>query len=332
VAQVAINIVTYNSAGDIDRCLESVFQQDYRDFAVTVLDNHSTDTTMARLERWRDSGLRVTPLRANLYYARAHNIGIHETQSDYVLTLNPDVVLRPDYLRHAVNAFDRSPRIGSVNGKLLLTSTLKYASDGSPMSGNTAPLIDGAGLKMLKSRRPYLRGNREPSDGSCLQPQYIFGADGAAALYRRAMLQDVAMDGEYFDSEFVMYREDVDLAWRAQLYGWDSYYVPEAVGYHVRGFHLNQSRHEVPAYLKRQSVKNGWLLIIKYDNPQSLLRDCFAVIPYQAKILAGILIVERTSLPAVADTLRLMPSMRRKRREIRQRRRRSEEAMRRWFE
>jgi hypothetical protein len=88
----------------------------------------------------------------------------------------------------------------------------------------------------------------------------------------------------------------------------------------------------VPAYLKRQSVKNGWLLIIKYDNPQSLLRDCFAVIPYQAKILAGILTVERTSLPAVADTLKLTPSMRRKRREIRQRRRRSREDIRRWFE
>jgi GT2 family glycosyltransferase len=332
VARVAINIVTYNSAGNIDRCLESVFQQDYRDFAVTVLDNQSTDDTLARLERWKDSEIRVIPLHANLYYVRAHNIGIHETQSDYVLTLNPDVVLRPDYLRRAVKAFERSSRIGSVNGKLLLTSTLESASDDSLMSGSFAPLIDGAGLKMLKSRRPYLRGNREPSDGSCLQPQYIFGADGAAATYRRTMLEDVALDGEYFDPEFVMYREDVDLAWRAQLYGWDSYYVPEAVGYHVRGFHLNQSRHEMPAYLKRQSVKNGWLLIIKHDDPGSLLRDCFAVIPYQMKILTGILTVERSSLLAVADTVKLMPSMRRKRREIRQRRRRSREDIRRWFE
>jgi GT2 family glycosyltransferase len=331
MVRVAINIVTYNSAKHIDHCLESVFRQEYQDFAVTVLDNHSTDDTVARLEHWRDLGLRIIPLGSNLYYAQAHNIGIQQTQSDYVLTLNPDVVLRPDYLLHVVNVFDRSLRIGSVNGKLLLKE-LECASGSTMASEGRAPLIDGAGLLMLKSRRPYLRGNREPGDTSCLQPQYIFGADGAAAAYRRAMLEDVAIDGEYFDSEFVMYREDVDLAWRAQLYGWDSYYVPEAVGYHVRGFHLNQSRSGVPAYIKRQSVKNGWLLIIKHDTPKSLLRDCFSLIPYQAKILAGILTVERTSLPAVVDTLKLLPSMRRKRREIHRRRRRSEEAMRRWFE
>jgi GT2 family glycosyltransferase len=332
VARVAINIVTYNSAKVIDRCLESVLRQKYRNFVVTVLDNHSTDDTLARLARWRDFGARIILLSENLYYARAHNIGIQETQSDYVLTLNPDVVIRPDYLSHVVAAFDRSNTIGSVNGKLLLAETVPSGEGGMASAGTTPPLIDGAGLMMLKSRRPYLRGNRKPSDTSCLQPQYIFGADGAAAAYRRSMLEDVAIDGEYFDAEFVMYREDVDLAWRAQLYGWDTYYTPEAVGYHVRGFHLNQSRRQVPPYIKRQSVKNGWLLVIKNDTPGALFRDGFAFLPYQARILAGILTIEHSSLPAMVNVLKLMPSMWRKRTEIRRKRRRSEEAMRRWFE
>jgi GT2 family glycosyltransferase len=331
VVSVAINIVTFNSEAHIDACLKSVFRQDYRDFQVTVLDNRSTDTTRSRLEKWRDHGVRLVLLDENLYYARAHNLGIRQTRSDYVLTLNPDVVIRPDYLSQVVRAIGISDTIGSVNGKLLLAQTLVSMPE-DEVTSRRVPLIDGAGLMMFKSRRPYLRGNREPSDASCLRPQYIFGADGAAAAYRRSMLDDVAVHDEYFDSDFVMYREDVDLAWRAQLYGWDSYYEPQAVASHVRAFHLSRGRRAVPRHIKRQSVKNGWLLIFKNDSPRSLVRDWKAFVPYQAKIVAGLLTAEPSSLPAVRDVLRLIPSVREKRREIQGKRRRSEKEMRRWFE
>lgn len=332
MARVAVNIVTFNNADCLDSCLESLRRQDYKDFLVTVLDNHSSDATLERLSRWKQRGVRLLALDENVYYARAHNIGIEKTQSEFVVTLNPDVVLEPDFLSKVVRAFNRSDTIGSVNGKLLLAETTPSRAQGTVKCAGVVPLIDGAGLMMLKSRRPYLRGNREPSDSSCLVPQYIFGADGAAAAYRRAMLEDVEVAGEVFDSDFVMYREDVDLAWRAQLFGWDAYYEPQAVGYHVRGFHLNQSRRHVSPYLKRHSVKNGWLLVIKNDSPAALIRDLHALVPYQAKIVAGLLTIERSSLPAVIDVLKLMPTVKQKRREIQRKRRRSDEEMRAWFE
>ncbi|MGI8824310.1 MAG: glycosyltransferase family 2 protein [Chloroflexota bacterium] len=329
---MAINIVTYNSASVIDACLTSVTAQDYANFSVTVIDNDSRDNTRDVLEPWRNRGIHVLTNDANLYYSRAHNYGIHETDSEFVLTLNPDVIIRPDFLARVVNAFDRHPRIGSINGKLLLLDSTR--TDFSTLAALPVDtmLIDSAGLMMFRSRRPFLRGNRKPAGSTCMEPAHIFGADGACAAYRRTMLDDVAVEAEYFDNDFVIYREDVDLAWRARLYGWDAYYLPEAVGYHVRGFHPGQSRRSIPNHLKRQSVKNGWLLVIKNDTPRSVLRDSLYIAPYQLKVLAGLVSIERSSLGAMLDLLKLIPRMRQKRAEIQAKRRRSNDEMQPWFE
>ncbi len=328
----AVNIVTYNSAGSIDTCLDAVFGQEYRDFSVTVIDNGSTDGTLDRLARRSAQSIRILPMERNLYYARAHNIGIRETTSDLVLTLNPDVIIRPDYLEQIAQAFALSPGIGSVNGKLLLLTFQPRSVDEVFSLDISEMVVDGAGLMMLRSRRPFLRCHRKPASLCGDRAHYIFGADGACAAYRRAMLEDTNVDGEYFDEDFVIYREDVDLAWRAQLYGWDSYYAPAAVGYHVRGFHLGGSRHTIPPFVKRQSVKNGWLLPIKNDTPGAFFRQTPAVLRYQAKIVAGLLTVEHSSIPAITDVIALWPRMQRKRALIQARRVRTDAEMSKWFE
>jgi hypothetical protein len=145
------------------------------------------------------------------------------------------------------------------------------------------------------------------------------------------MLEDVAVDGEVFDEDFVMYREDVDLAWRSQLLGWDAYYEPAAVGYHVRGFHLGHERRSMSRFLRRQSVRNGWLLLVKNETWSSLLRDSSYILPYQARIAAGLVTVEPTSLPALIDAIRLWPKMVAKRRLIQTRRRRNEAELDAWL-
>ncbi len=329
--RIAITIVTHNSAATIDACLGAVMGQDYGDFTVIAVDNASCDDSRQHLGAWEGPKLRVVANDRNTYFARAHNWAIDHTDSEFVLTLNPDVMLYPDYLSHVVTAFDRSPHIGSVNGKLLLLDRESMVAEALLSPPESSVLIDGAGLTMRRSRRPYLRGNRQLARTHCLQPRYIFGVDAACGAYRRAMLDDVVLDGEYFDNDFLIYREDVDLAWRAQLYGWDSYYTPDAVAYHVRGFHLGRGRREMATELKRHSVKNGWLLPLKNDSPRSMARCLPWILPYQIKILGGILAVERQSLGAVSDAITLVPTMRRKRRIIQERRRRTERDMRKWF-
>ncbi|MGH2447359.1 MAG: glycosyltransferase family 2 protein [Chloroflexota bacterium] len=328
--RVAINIVTFNSALNIDACLASVLEQNYPSFSVTVLDNASQDETRRRLSDWKARGVEVMESGTNLYYARAHNRLVARSNSELVLTLNPDVMLASTFLRNAVEAISDSQSIGSVNGKLLLSEAprldpaqLKYPDHG---------LIDSAGLMMYRSRRPYLRGYRQPSRSTCLESAAIFGADGACALYRREMLESVALDGAIFDPDFVMYREDVDLAWRGQIMGWDTVYTPDSVGVHVRGFQLGRERRRMPGVLRRHSVANGWLLLLKHESLGELARSWRHVVPYQARIALGMAATEPSSLPAMLDVLKLMPRAMRHRRMIEAGRKRSSEQLRHWFE
>ena len=82
--------------------------------------------------------------------------------------------------------------------------------------------------------RHFDRGWHEPDDGRFRRMEYVFGASAAAALYRREMVADISDGANFFDPDFFAYREDADVAWRAQLLGWRCLYVPAAVGYHVR--------------------------------------------------------------------------------------------------
>lgn len=328
---VAVNIVTYNSEQYIDSCLQSVFAQQVPNLIITVIDNGSSDSTPNRLREWAQYGVRVILQPTNLFYSKAHNLALTCGDEDYVVTLNPDVILAPGYLGHVLQAFARSPRIGSVNGKLLkIDSPEAVAPVVSLPPGRFT--IDGAGLMMLRSRRPYLRGHQKLATKACTSPGYIFGADGACAAYRREMLRDLAINGECFDEDFVIYREDVDLAWRAQILGWDCYYAPSAVAFHVRGFSPGQRRRHIDPALRHHSVKNGWLLLAK--NERSLgafLRSGMATVPYQARITGGLVLTEWSSLGAIGEVRRLWPRMMLKRAIIHGRRRRPWDEIERWF-
>lgn len=330
--RVDIHIVTYNSADCIDSCLDSVLGQHYSDYQVTVFDNGSQDDTIRRLAVWQSRGVRVVLNGSNLYYSAAHNRAIRESSSEYVLALNPDVILDPGFLAHAVTAIQRMPRVGSINGRLIRIQPNEMCLEDLQKQSLDEMMLDGAGLMMHKSRRPDLRGNNQPAGEACLEPTYIFGADAACALYRRTMLENVAVDGEYFDEDFLIYREDVDLAWRAQLLGWDCVYVPDALAYHVRSFRPGQSRRTISRLLKLSSVKNGWLLVVKNEFPSAVFKNALWVLPYQLKILAGLIFLEPTSLGAIPQTIRLLPRILRKRAVIKTRRVRTTADMRKWFE
>jgi len=112
------------------------------------------------------------------------------------------------------------------------------------------------------------------------------------------MIQDVSVCGEFFDTDFFSYREDADLAWRAQLLGWKCLYTPEAVAYHVRSVLPENRRSTVPA-INMHSVKNRWLLRLK-NVTWSVYRHHW--LPITARDLAAVLAcftIETTSLPGL---------------------------------
>lgn len=331
---VSVAIVSWNSARWLPSCLDSLAAQSAAPSDVVVVDNASTDDG-ARIADAHPVVTRVERSTTNTGFAGGQNRAIRATRGEWVLVLNPDVVLEPDFLARlgaraaalaapgAPGAPARSPRgLGTLCGKL----RRMHADLGRP----DPPLLDSTGIVFRRDFRHLDRGSGEVDRGQWEREEEVFGATAAAALYRRAMIEDVSIDGEFFDETFFAYREDADVAWRAQLLGWSCLYVPGAVGYHVRSV-LPERRREVPAVLNRHSVKNRFLMRIKNVDGAVWRRCGVRGLLRDAAVVGGCVVAEWSSLPAFADVARLWPRARRQRAQIQARRRRGGEEIARWF-
>jgi GT2 family glycosyltransferase len=285
---VCVTIVTYNARQYIEPCLESILRQQYSPLDVVVVDNASMDGTRGILARY-ESRIRVSYNNTNVGFAAAQNQAMARSSSEWVLVLNPDVVLEPGFVERLMAAAQIDPRVGTICGRLLAT--------GQDLQPLPKPLIDSAGLYFTPALRHFDRGWHEPDDGRFRRLEYVFGASAAAALYRREMIADISDGPNFFDPDFFAYREDADVAWRAQLLGWRCLYVPAAVGYHVRTVNP-ANRHEVPAVLNMHSVKNRFLMRIKNMTPGLYRKFWMPTTGRDLLVIGGCLLREPKSLPA----------------------------------
>ena len=318
---VSVTIVTYNSGRFIKRCLESVLSQRYRLKEVIVIDNASTDGTIDILEQFEDR-CQIHYNEENAGFAAAQNQAIRLAGGDWVLTLNPDVLLLPNFIQALLDAGQFDSKIGAVCGKLL-TMTAHFEIP-------ERPVVDSTGIYFNPMLRHLDRGSQEVDNGHYLQYEYVFGATAAAALYRRAMIEDISLDGEFFDSDFFVYREDADVAWRAQLMGWKCLYVPYARGYHVRKV-LPGNRRALPADINMHSVKNRFLMRLKNISGDLYWRNWFSITGRDFLVVMCCLLWEHTSLKAFWFLLRNWSRFRAKRELIQGARRVDDEYMASWF-
>jgi GT2 family glycosyltransferase len=313
--RVGVGIVTYQSAGTLGRCLAAVRAQTVRPDEVLVWDNGSAD---ASRELARAGGATVVAAGRNLGFAAAANELVARTRAPYLLLLNPDAYLRPDYVEKLLAAAEADRAVGSLTGKLLRSR---------PEGG--AAVIDSTGHVLCRNRAVLNRGENEVDTGQYDQPGEVFGVCAAAALYRRAMLEDVRVGAHYFDPAFFMYLEDVDLDWRARLRGWRAWYVPGAVADHERG-HQGRRGARRPSFA-HHSLKNRYLLILRNDRWADLLRDLPAVLGMEAVRFVDYAL---THPRALRGYLQLVGSLRQAlaaRRAIQARRRVGSEAVRGWL-
>jgi GT2 family glycosyltransferase len=319
---VSVTIVTYNSGRFIKRCLESVLAQKYRHKEIIVVDNASTDGTIDILEQFEDR-CRIYYNDENAGFAAAQNQAIKLSSGDWVLTLNPDVLLLPNFIQALVDAGQFDPKIGAVCGKLL-TMTAHFEIP-------EKPVVDSTGIYFNPMLRHLDRGSQEVDNGHYLQYEYVFGATAAAALYRRTMIEDIAIEGEFFDSDFFVYREDADVAWRAQLMGWKCLYAPYARGYHVRKV-LPGNRRALPPEINMHSVKNRFLMRIKNISPNLYWRNCLSITARDLVVVMCCLLWEHTSLRAFWFLARSLPRVLAKRRAIQSRLRVDDAYIASWFQ
>lgn len=302
---VSVQIVTYNSANDIEDCLHSVLGQTYSIKNIIVIDNASSDDTASKVQTFeeeRNRHIQWISNTANTGFAPAHNQGIRLTNTDFVLVLNPDVILESDYVELLVKVMEQRPDVGSITGRLVLESDRE--------------IIDSTGLVMNRIWRAFDRGAGEPVHG-WMESTEVFGASGAAAMYSRTMIEDISIRGEFFDADFFAYKEDVDVAWRARELGWKAYYCAEAVGIHKRGWKKG-GRGSKALFIRRHSFINRYKMIYKNLSGYRWLRNLPQMLAYEAAVHGYMLLREPKVLGAWIDFWRQLPNLREKRREFRQ--------------
>jgi len=318
---VSVTIVTFNSGRFIRCCLESVLEQRYPRLEVIVIDNASTDGTPDILERF-EGRCAVVYNEENIGFAAAQNQAIALSRGDWVLTLNPDVLLLPTFVSSLMETASFDPSVGTLCGKLLMMDASFQIPD--------QRVVDSTGIYFTPMLRHLDRGCLQTYNGHFREYEYVFGATAAAACYRRAMIEDISIDAEFFDSDFFTYREDADVAWRAQLLGWKCVYDPNACGYHVRKLRPGMRRF-LPPEINMHSVKNRFLMRLKNITTGVYLRNLVPITLRDAGILAYCLLMERSSLKAFYLLGRDLQRFYRKRQLIQQRRRVDDSYMLQWF-
>ncbi len=318
---VLLSIVTHNDEVFLRRCLESARSQTVP-LKIKLFDNASTDGSRDIAAQF---GCELFASETNSGFSHGHNHNLLPEKFEYALLLNADVVLRPDYVERVAQTLSEVEGAGICGGKLYRMDT-----SGQQMFRSGAAVLDTTGMYFTPAQRHFDRGSNELDRGQYQRRQSVFGISGAALMCSRKMLEDVRIGDEYLDEEFFAYREDADLAWRAQLYGWKAIYEPKAEALHVRRV-LPSRRKTLPALINRHSLKNRYLMRMK-NLDSAVRRRCFPHMWIRdLGILLYALALERTSLPAYAEVWRLRKRFRQKREWIKKRRRVEGSQVAQWF-
>jgi GT2 family glycosyltransferase len=306
---VSIVILNWNCGRFLPACIDSVLNQTYAPIDLTIMDNASEDGSVEWV-RGHYPDLQLIENKDNLGFAKAHNVGIRQTRGSYYLPLNPDVVLTPTYVAEMVAALEDEERVGSASGRVYFTDD----------DGNPTRKLYTTGLLLTRNRMPANRGYKRKDTGQYETKDYIFGVNGACPLLRRTALEDMAIDGQYFDETFFLYAEDRDLAWRAQLLGWKSIYVPQAIAYH----HGKGSGGLNESYIQLQFALNRYLEIFKNDLASHFLMDLPYILLYEILWQGYIFLTNprRTvaHIKALIEFVRLLPQAHRMRKLVQARR------------
>ena len=270
----SIVAVVYNGVPFLEPLLNSLAAQTLPPDELIVVDNLSTDGSRELLPGLLTSLPFPTRLlfeNVNRGYCGAANRGLRQAPGEFVLLLNQDTRLDKEFCREALKGFTGTSRVGMVSGRILRFDETT---------------VDSLGQYLSRSLYPKERGYNTLWRSIQEEEREIFSVCGAVAFYRRAMLQEVAFQGEYLDEDFFMFFDDIDLGWRAQRRGWKARYAPEAIAFHSRSGTLSPGRKvglffRRPLELRYHLVKNRYLTLLKNASwrevikalPFLLLRD-----------------------------------------------------------
>lgn len=235
---VSIVIVTFNGLQYLKKCLPSVYNLPYPSYEIILVENNSSDDTVAYVSKQYP---KVKLIRAveNYGYAKGNEIGYRGSKGEYIVFLNNDTRVRSDFLDQIVEIFAKDLSIGCIQSKLRLMDEPTVLDSVSAYFTNTGFLYHYGFLKEDSKKYSKIID--------------IFSAKGACMTFRRNVLEAVAVDGELFDSRYFAYYEESDLCHRTWLNGFRIVYAPLSIVYHKMG---GTSKGFVNSYIQFHSFKN----------------------------------------------------------------------------
>lgn len=211
--KISVIIPNYNGEKIIDGCIQSLLQQEYKDFNIIVVDNNSTDDSVKIIEEKYPS-ITLIKNNENLGFAAAVNIGIKVSKSDFVALLNNDTEVDTKWLGNLYSVVSKDDKIFSASSKMIRF----YERD----------IIDDAGDQYNLLGWAYKRGDGASVD-KFNKNKVVFSTCAGAGLYRRKVFEEIG----YFDENFFAYLEDIDVSFRGNIHGYKNVYVNDAIVYHM---------------------------------------------------------------------------------------------------
>jgi len=266
--KVTIGIVSFKDKTYLEQNLPELLAQNYPNFEIIIFDNNS-DTVIRDWLKEKFSQIKVFGKGENIGFGKAHNFLIDkavENQSEFYLGFNSDMLPYKNFIRELVHCACKNSNIGCVTGKLLQWKEFPHAPN-----INNPQRIDTVGLTIFQNHKVIDRGQGEKDQSQFNEEEEIWGASGAAPFFLIKALKDIIHSpGEYFDKDFFIYKEDVDLAYRLHWAGWKTIYTPKAIAWHNRTteaagniLQTIKKRKARSRIVKEQSFLNQMLLVYK---------------------------------------------------------------------
>tara|TARA_B100001750_G_C15520116_1_gene610852 strand:+ start:3089 stop:4135 length:1047 start_codon:yes stop_codon:yes gene_type:complete len=220
---ISIIILNYNAGKFLLECVESIYKSENKNFEVILVDNASNDKTFRECkEKFHD--ITLIENEKNLGYCEGNNIGIRRAKGEFVVVLNPDTIVKPDWLDALIHAYES-------NGEGIYQPKILASTDHNMLlsSGQITQLF-GFG---------YSRGKGETDTNEFNKLEKISYASGTCLFTSKKILEKL----NSFDSFLFAYHDDLDLCWRGALLGINSFYVPQSIIFHpIEGYSFKWSK------------------------------------------------------------------------------------------
>jgi len=325
---LSIGIVTTNEKHFLERCLDRVFRSlpEGVQTEIIVIDNASDDDAQEMI-RSRFPSIDLIVNKEKNSITSNHNAIVRRCKGEYLLILDANAFITQGYISSLLAVFDRNKKCVAASGKLL-----KADINGSPQMGDSGRyIIDSAGLVIRKDRKVLNRGELEEDSGQYDVSGEVFGVCTAAAMFKKDALKDLGLAGEYFDESFGSHKDDVDICWKARLYGYECYYEADAVAFHCRSWPKGKKRGYISRQVRINSFKNRYLMMIKNEILKGFLHALPQILFYELKAFMFALFCEPYLLSAYLRIIPLLPLTLGKRKRIMMKKNIQDSEIMKWF-